>query len=351
MQLNRNDLRLFGLDLVAARDYLRAGWSEAMRWPLFAWLTPSGPVRFIRADGQEEIWQGGRRAAAAKNDAPPPFAALEIPEDRLLRRRLTLPAMPEAELAAAAALDARAASPFPAEDLLCGHAVAALPGGRCEVELVMASRAQADRFLQKMAQAASGAAPEKNTSELWAASSLPNQPPIIFPGYGETLRLKSAARSRRGVLALLALLSLLLCAIAVTPTAQLRARAIAAQHGYNVLHEQVQPSVRAREQLVAARERLDSAREILAARASVLPALDLVTRLLPDDTVLTRFEVQGSVVRLAGQTDNSANLMQALGSHPGLRDVRAPSAATRPPGAAKESFSLEFTVLPEAFAS
>ncbi len=345
MKLNRSDLRLFGIDLVAARDYLRTGWGDAMRWPLFVWLTPVKSVRFIRVSGQEEIWRGGRCVGQAKNADAAPFVALEIPEDKVLRRRFTLPVMPEADLAAAVGLDARGASPFPAEDLLCGHAVSPLPGGRCEVELVMASRTQVDRFLGQVSQAS-----DKTVPEAWVASSLASQPPIFFSGYGETLRLKDTARNRQGVLALLALMFVLLGAIAVTPTAQLRAQAISAQQDYNALYDQAQPSIRAREQLVVYREHLDTAREILAARANVLPVLNLVTRLLPDDTVLTRFEVQGNVVRLAGQTDNSANLMQALGSHSGLRDVRAPSAATRPPGAAKESFSIEFTVLAEAFA-
>ena len=39
--------------------------------------------------------------------------------------------------------------------------------------------------------------------------------------------------------------------------------------------------------------------------------------------------------------------MQHLSAQPGIREVRAPSAATRPLGVSKDSFSLEFTLDPK----
>ncbi len=349
MQLNRSDLRLFGLDLVTARDYLRAGWCEAMRWPFFAWLTPAEPVRFLRIDGSEEIWRGDRRIDASRGKEAAVkavrFSAREIPEEKILRRRLTLPAMPETELAAAVEFDARGASPFVGGDLLWGYAARSLSGGRREIELVLASRAQLEQYLQQFEQTPSGATPEA-----WAICNWPECPPILFAGYGEAPRLRRMARNRWGVVALLVLLFLLLGALAVTPTAQLRARAIDASTAYSTLLAQVQPLVQMREQLVVSGERLAAVNEIFATRADALPALELVTRLLPDDTFLQRLDIQGSTVRISGQTDNSANLMQALGAHPGLRDVRAPSAATRLQGAVKESFTIEFTFSAEASA-
>ena len=69
--------------------------------------------------------------------------------------------------------------------------------------------------------------------------------------------------------------------------------------------------------------------------------MGLLTRALPDDSSLLNLQIQGSKIRLTGQTTNTADLMQKLSAYPGLRDVKAPSAATRPLGANKESFTIE----------
>ncbi|MNV85927.1 hypothetical protein D3C71_1799140 [compost metagenome] len=42
--------------------------------------------------------------------------------------------------------------------------------------------------------------------------------------------------------------------------------------------------------------------------------------------------------------------MQLLSAHPSFRDVRAPSAAMRPPGATKDTFNIELMLDPKAFA-
>ena len=77
--------------------------------------------------------------------------------------------------------------------------------------------------------------------------------------------------------------------------------------------------------------------------------IGVLTRALPDDTSLISLQMQGSKIRISGQTPNTADLMQKLSAYPGLRDVKAPTAATRPLGVNKESFSLELELTPEAF--
>ena len=78
---------------------------------------------------------------------------------------------------------------------------------------------------------------------------------------------------------------------------------------------------------------------------------DLLTQALPDDTSLLNLQLQGLKVTMAGQTTNAAALMQHLSAQPGVRDVRAPSAATKPLGVTKESFSIEFMLDPKTLPS
>ena len=49
---------------------------------------------------------------------------------------------------------------------------------------------------------------------------------------------------------------------------------------------------------------------------------------------------------LAGLTANAAVLMQQLGLQSGFKDVRAPVAAVRNPGASLDSFNIEFQLDP-----
>jgi general secretion pathway protein L len=74
--------------------------------------------------------------------------------------------------------------------------------------------------------------------------------------------------------------------------------------------------------------------------------LQLITEALGDDTSLLSLQVQGHKVSLTGQTANASALMKKLDSLPGLRDVRAPAPATKPLGATRESFTIEFSMDP-----
>ncbi|MBP6652380.1 MAG: PilN domain-containing protein, partial [Xylophilus sp.] len=71
---------------------------------------------------------------------------------------------------------------------------------------------------------------------------------------------------------------------------------------------------------------------------------------LTDDTSLRSLQIQGLKVNIEGQTGNAAELMQLLGRQPGFRDVVAPTAATRPFGAAKDNFKIEFMLEPKKMA-
>ena len=69
-----------------------------------------------------------------------------------------------------------------------------------------------------------------------------------------------------------------------------------------------------------------------------------LTKLLPDDTYVSTFQVQGSKVLLTGQTPNGASLMQHLGAQAGVKNVRAPAPTSRQNGADRETFYIEFTM-------
>ena len=127
------------------------------------------------------------------------------------------------------------------------------------------------------------------------------------------------------------------------------AEAIAAVKSFDALQQETVALVNKRSSLSKAADQLAAFDEIQSEGVRALDTVGLLTRALPDDTSLLNLQIQGSKVRLSGQTPNTADLMQKLSAYPGLRDVKAPAAATRPLGTSTESFSIELELAPEVF--
>jgi general secretion pathway protein L len=347
MSSSTHDLRLFGLDLRELWLDMRKPWQQVHQWPLLAWLTPVFPVRLLQTNGEESIWRGGSRplASPGTKELATPFVALELPDSLVLRRGMAVPALSDAQTLEAVALDVQTASPFAADDLVWGFSQRPVSQGLVRVETALLSRRQLDGYLKSQ----SHRWQEGKQPELWVLAA--DNPPIVLAGFGEAARARRIAARRRTGYGLLLLALLVLAAVAITPTLQLRARAIEAVNAYTDLHNRTAPLARQREALVKTTDRLTVVSELVSGGVDPLTVLDLLTQALPDDTSLLNLQLQGLKVTMAGQTTNAAALMQHLSAQPGVRDVRAPSAATKPLGVTKESFSIEFMLDPKTLPS
>jgi len=333
--LDRSSLRLFGLDLTSVPGFLRDGWAEALRWPVFRWLTPDDAVRVLRADGTESV-RWGVSARPIKASERVRFCAVELAEETLLRRSLVLPPLTEDEVRQAVALDVRAASPFPEPDVVWGYRIERAE--RLRVEVALTSRQLIEQQLEALRPRLGGVAPE-----VWVGG----EPPFVIAGYGEGARLARARRMRLGLFGLLFATLLLVAALAVTPTLQLRERALGAARKNEALAQAVKTQVQMRDELARLSEQLRLLSKAAEQREDLVGLIDQITRQLPDDAVLSRLEIAGNVVRMMGQADNGVQLLQTLGANPAFREVRAPAGITRAPVGGKEGFSIEFRVGPE----
>ena len=334
--------RFFGLDLHTLWPEIRRSWQELHRAPALAWLTPDLPVRVLHADGHEATWLGGKLADAQEKH-PALFDAIELPEDILLRRTLRMPAMSHAQIAQAVEVDLRSVSPFAVNDMVWGYRAQPGQTGGIDVNVVLVSRKQAEQYIEtQQHRLAANAAPE-----VWAFT--PNNAPILLQGWGEARRVQHGAKRRRIGYGLLASVIFLVCAIAITPTMQLRLRALQAVYAYDAVQARTAPLLDQREAFVRSIEELEVLRSMLNERVDSLLLMEAMTQTLPDDTSLQSLQVQGLKVTINGLTANSATLMQLLGNKNGFKNVRAPSAANRSPGAAAENFIIEFELDPAVF--
>ena len=340
-------------------------WSAAGEWLLrsraLRWLTPVVRVDLIQANGQLSSWdfvQGVARPAAdpangdpANGDGANAVRAVELLPDQVLRRQLVLPRLGRADLARAVALEVAAISPFPPERTASAFAAVPGEGDTVTVDVALTSTQEIEKRLQAISEAQPSAT---STPEVWvlpaSAQAAPHEiHPLIFEGYGGTERRRQTARglALRGGLLLLALA--LLGALAVTPTAQARLRAIDAQQAFDRLNAQAAPQLAQREQMVKQTERLQEVAKIAEQQLAPLPVIDMLTHALPDGSWLSTLRMEGTKISMTGMADDTAALVRTLGGLDGVVGVRSPSPATRVRNSTKESFTLELTLDPEVF--
>lgn len=340
-----SDARFLGVDIALLWRDMREPWRNVHQWPALAWLTPQPPVLLLQADGKQSVWEGGERVTAR---ATPRFKAIELPDDLVLRRPMQLPAMAADDARAAMALEARSNSPFDAEDMVWGHSLQAKGGQAAQRgELVLASRKQIAQYLATMPSASLGQSMDVSGAEVWVLTA--HGHPAVLPGYGEAAREAYGASRRRWGFLLLATLAVAAAALAISPSIQLRSRALEAAQAHEALVKSAAPVVRQRERLLASVEALGALSELTNGRIEPLRVLDKLTQVLPDDTALQSVKIQGAKLIFSGQTANASALMRLLGEVQGFKDVRAPTATTRLGNVGKEVFAVELSLDTEVF--
>lgn len=338
----RSQTRFFGLNLEPFWRDLITAWRSMAEWPVFAWLWPKTAVRLYLPTGEQVLSLS--LDAQPRRNAPhiqsARFEAILLHEDLLLRRTLDMPKLQPSELQAALALEIQTLSPFPTGDVAWTHEINPLSNTTLRVHIVLTSR-------KLIAQHIESTHPQLKSPhpEVWV--NRVDKPGFITLAGFNDIRRQRVSTAWRWASALLALLALtLIAAMAITPSAQLYLRAIQARQAMASLQLKAGPVMAQRESLVRATEQLNNLAEITGKPVPPLQILNLITDALPDDTSLLSLQIQGAKVSISGQTPNAAALMKQLGITPGLHDVKAPTAATKPLGAPRESFTIEFTVDP-----
>lgn len=314
-----------------ARAPFWAGWRAAWRVEL--------PVTLIRADARRETWWFDgttARSTDTRGASARASVAVELPESLLLRRTVRLPRLSVAERAEALALQAQSSSPFSSDDLDWVAAARSRDEGAGGVDLVLASRRQVAAYLAERREALNLAAEPL----AWVSAADGGMAPM---GTSGRARFSGALRRRRLLLAGSGILAIgFATALAVTPSLKLRQRSIEAQTAFAMLQRQTADVQQQRQQLLKLTDRTKALTEQTATAINGAGVLLALTQMLADDTALVNLSVQGSKVNIYGMTPNAATLMQTLATTPGVQDVKAPQAAIRAAGNAKDTFNIDF---------
>jgi general secretion pathway protein L len=278
--------------------------------------------------------------AAAKE--PLHEIVVRVPQRQALIRTLSFPVAAEENLREVIAFEMDRHTPFKAEQVYYDYTIARRGSDKSAISvlLVVIPRSAVDPLLDTLTGAdlaptslTIGGASQSVQAQLRTMELLPlaRRQPV-----------RSDGRRSRQALATLALVLLLVAVALPLVDKHRRVRALQAQvqvaRAEALRAEQVRKEF---EQLLAASNALAVQRK---AHPLAIALLDEVTRILPDSTWLTRLELNGSKVKLQGESANASEVATLILASELFADARFDSPVTRVGTSQRERFLISATI-------
>ena len=334
MASTTNNWELFGYDVRAIGQH----WSAAWRDFLYA---DSSPIRRHLDEVVELTTESGTQRLQAGNPSHAVGSveclAVQLPDDLVLHRKLTLPLQVESELDSVVALEVSSRSPFSSEDSRYGWTVTARGADTLTVDIAIVSAVTVQRFLSQHE------APDD--AEVWAQTDGAH---IVLRGYGEARRDTLYRKRLIRVGAFIGGIFVLLLALVATLAAF---RALEANRMEALLASyevRARDAVAARDRLRAAEATLIAARSARAKQGNPHAVLALLTEGLDDASYLEQLTIRGRDVKLRGRSGNAASVMEGLTKESRFARVTSPQAIRRIGATGEELYYLDIRVAEQA---
>lgn len=278
----------------------------------------------------EGITQSGKRGA---------MVALILPDDRLLRRELTLPAAAEADLRDAARYEMERRTPFTAADAYYDVTIRDrdAASGQIHADLRVAPRALVDESVARLDSIG------LRTSRAGVADEAGRPDPDINFLPAE----RAGGRFAPGALpaAFLGLVMLgLAAANLVAPVVQKKAQIEILTRDMDRLRKDARETSKLRTEIA----RLTDARGVLererAQNTPVTAVLDELTKRLPDDTWLNQLRINGDEISISGFTETAPRLIEIIESSPAFSNATFVTPVRPDPKTGKERFNIKLRI-------
>ena len=258
-----------------------------------------------------------------------------LPQDKVLARSLTLPLAAEENLREVLSFEMDRQTPFTAEQVYYDFSIVARSSAErtLTVDLVLATRRMLDELLARLDQ--HGLHPDRVTINCGESG-----------GFAAVNLLPAGNRQRKAItpqlvnLALGALTLLLLVGAVSLPLLNKRQQIEALEPLLETASAKAEEARRLRkevDQLTANSRFLTDKKR---SSRPVLELLDELTRILPDDTWITRLDIKGSELEIQGQSASAAALIPLIESSSILQNPRFRSPVTQIPRSDVERFHL-----------
>ena len=266
---------------------------------------------------------------------------LVLPPEQVLTLQLTLPLATEENLHEALSFQMDRLTPFSVDQVYYDCQITNRDGSNQTllVDLVVAPREYVDNVLDELNSA--GLAPDRISvvddisDELKSVNLLPAK---------QRKRRRPGLRRRRNLLLAGANL-LLVAAVLATPIIQKQQLIRSLEPRLQQATEDARAGVELREevaQLAATSEYLQDKKQ---SDPLVMRTMDEVTRLLPDNTWISRFDLSRGEIQIQGQSSASASLIRLLESSGLLKNVRFRSPVTRIGNTNEDRFHLSAEII------
>ena len=275
-------------------------------------------------------------AAAARS------CVIELPDEHVLRRTVNLPVGTEERLEDVLEFEMDRFTPFKCGQVYFAYEVTGRDAGNGQitVQLVVALRSLVDEVLVALDKcglevSAIHAGNNRSPSNSRALDLLPKE-----------RRPRSGLRNRMLSMSLTAAASVLLVAVLVLPL-------FFQQSTLKMLQQDiatVQPAA------LAVAETRDDIAELMRQRGffaserraspTVVSVMDEVTRVIPDNTWLARYEMRGSTIRLQGESESASSLIALLEASDLIQGARFSSPVTKNPRTSNDRFVIEAQIQP-----
>ena len=352
MLRSRDNLKLFGLDLGAFLHWWGTGLASAFPQRVRSAIRGDVPRLVLEDTGQGRVrvkWRdaGGRESPLgdyARDGTVPsgikvPLARhlleLRLDPGRVLARDIELPRAVGGDLRRAIRYQLPRLTPFTADEVFYSVVATGADEGRLRARLVVVGRDVVEEW-RRHVESAWGVRPD-------IVRSVDGPPTENVLASGDRPAQK---RSPWPVLALSMLLLMFVFSLPGIPLWQKWQHAQAQSDRLEALRDESSKTVTQREALDHAAESLDALEAEYGAAPSILLALEEVTRLLPDHTVLDSFEVDGRQLFIKGLSSDAAAIISILEGSPRLSDVRFTSTVRRDPRIGLERFELKAQLPP-----
>lgn len=336
MQEARQQWSLFGFDVRKIAHYFRAGWRD------FLWSDSSIVLGVIDevvsardATGEVRYFRAGKQVDPRDSQDAALANAVVLPDELVLSKVLKVPVAAESDLESMLALEVNSSSPFPRADTCFGWLVTQRSATELHIQLVISSKSAVMGHI-----ASQSGGHDVDAQEVWAQAS---GRMVMLAGFGETPRL---TRNRRRLVRMAALLAYCLLAIMLLAAVSAGAKYLELQK-VRAIQEQVEQeagdAVALRTALASAKTKIDVINGLLAEYPSAHRELKRLSALLDDDTWLGLADIQGSAIKIEGQSNDASAVMQQLLRQSAYSRVEAP-VAIRKVGPGSENFVLRISL-------
>jgi general secretion pathway protein L len=259
---------------------------------------------------------------------------VEIPHERVLTKRITLPAVAQPELERILRFEIARHFPFPAERVHFRHRILARGGGTIEIEIVAVARETVAEICAALDAAGLAASGIRLAGATGAA-------PLALP---RAVLGRSATRLKRGDRALLAALGVLALAAIASPIVHDRLALASVERDIDAVRPQAQAMLDARQKQADASARTAGPLRLEAARPPLVSVLDALTKAVPDGAWLQSLNVSGTEIVIDGLAPSAATVALALEQSGVFAGVSFRSPIARDPGTGLERFELAASI-------